>query len=79
VADSNGGYIFKALPPGAYKVSCELTGFSTVENSVTLTLGASVPLDASLAVASVQETVTVTVEETQVLTSVVRQGAATTN
>lgn len=62
VTDSNGGYIFKALPPGAYKLSYELSGFSTMEKTVTLALGATVPLDASLAMASVQETVTVTAE-----------------
>jgi hypothetical protein len=62
VTDSNGGYIFKALPPGTYKVSYDLTGFSTVEKTVTLALGGTVPADATLKVATVQETVTVTAE-----------------
>ena len=59
VTDANGGYIFKALPPGSYKVSYDLAGFSTVEKTVTLALGGTVPLDATLSVANVQETVTV--------------------
>jgi hypothetical protein len=69
VTDANGGYIFKALPPGTYKVSYDLTGFSTVEKTVTLALGATVPLDANLTVASVQETVTVTAEGVSPLTT----------
>ncbi len=69
VTDTNGGYIFKALPPGTYKVSFELSGFSTIEKSITLALGATVPLDIALAVANVQETVTVTGEAPSPLTT----------
>jgi len=69
VTDPNGGYIFKALPPGAYKVSYELSGFSTIEKSINLALGATVPVDATLAVANVQETVTVTSEAPSPLTT----------
>jgi hypothetical protein len=60
VTDSNGGYIFKALPPGVYTVTFELSGFATVQKTVTVVLGGSVPADATLTVAAVQETVTVT-------------------
>jgi hypothetical protein len=60
--DANGAYIFKALPPGTYKVSYELTGFSTLEKTVTLALGGDTPLDATLLVATVQEQVTITAE-----------------
>lgn len=62
VTDTNGGYIFKALPPGSYKVTYDLTGFASVEKTVTVALGDTVPADATLKVATVQETVTVTVE-----------------
>ncbi len=62
VSDSNGGYIIKALPPGAYTVTFELTGMSTVRKSLTVALGASAQADASLSVAAVEETVTVTAE-----------------
>ena len=63
VTDANGGYIFKALPPGTYKVTYELAGFASVEKTVTLALGATVPSDATMKVATVQETVTVTAEQ----------------
>jgi len=62
VTDANGGYIFKALPPGTYKVTYDLAGFATVEKTVTVALGSTVPADASMKVATVQETVTVTAE-----------------
>ncbi len=48
VTDANGGYIFKGLPPGTYKVSYELSGFATLEKTVTLALGSATPLDATL-------------------------------
>ncbi len=62
VTDANGGYIFKALPPGTYKVTYDLAGFATVEKTVTVALGSTVPADATMKVATVQETVTVTAE-----------------
>jgi Carboxypeptidase regulatory-like domain len=62
VTDVNGGFIFKALPPGTYKVTYDLAGFGTVEKTVTLALAGIVPADATLKVATVQETVTVTGE-----------------
>jgi Carboxypeptidase regulatory-like domain/TonB dependent receptor/TonB-dependent Receptor Plug Domain len=62
VTDANGGYIFKALPPGSYKVTYDLAGFATVERAVTVVLGGIVPADVTLKVATVQETVTVTGE-----------------
>jgi hypothetical protein len=67
VTDSNGNYIFKALPTGAYTVTFELTGMTTVEKKTTLELGATISIDGSLSVAAVQETVTVTAEAPSVL------------
>jgi hypothetical protein len=67
VTDANGGYIFKALPPGPYTVTFELTGMTTVEQKKSVSLGASDYLDATLSVATVQETVTVTAEAPTVL------------
>jgi hypothetical protein len=62
VTDENGGYIFKALPPGTYTVSYASAGFQSVEREITLALGATVPADVTLKVAAVQETVNVTAE-----------------
>ncbi len=69
VSDAHGGYIFRALPPGVYKITYVLKGFGTVEKSFTLQLGASIPLDASLSVAAVTETVNVTAEAPTPLTT----------
>ena len=62
VTDANGGYIFKALPPGDYTISYELSGFAKLEKKVTVALGATVPLDVTLSVATVTENVQVTAE-----------------
>jgi Carboxypeptidase regulatory-like domain/TonB dependent receptor/TonB-dependent Receptor Plug Domain len=62
VTDTNGGYIFKGLPSGDYKVTFELSGFGTREKSASVTVGGTVPMDVSLSVASMQETVVVTGE-----------------
>ena len=69
VTDTNGGYIFKGLPSGDYKVSFELSGFGSQEKNVTIAVGGTVPLDAALSVASLQETVTVTGEAPTPLTT----------
>ena len=58
--DATGGYIFRGLPPGTYKVSFALTGFSTEERTQPLALGGTQVIDTSLTLATLQETVTVT-------------------
>ena len=62
VTDTNGGYIFKGLPSGEYKVAFELSGFAGKERTVTVGVGATVPMDVALSLAAMQETVTVTGE-----------------
>ena len=69
VTDTNGGYIFKALPPGQYKVTFEMSAFGSVEKSVTVVLGGTVPLDVTMSVATVQENVTVVAETPSPLTT----------
>lgn len=69
VSDSQGGYIFRGLPPGEYTVSFNLTGFTTVERKLPLALGENRPMDQSLTVATVQETVEVTAEAPSILSS----------
>src|SRR5262249_22633903 len=64
---TTGSYIFRGLPPGAYAVSFALSGFSTVERKVEITLGNPTPLDATLTVATVQETVEVRAEAPSIL------------
>jgi Carboxypeptidase regulatory-like domain len=61
VTTETGIYRFPALPPGIYSVTYELTGFATLRREgIALTLGFTAALDVTLAVATLQETVTVT-------------------
>lgn len=69
VTDANGSYIFKALPPGDYTVTFEMSSFAKLEKKVTLALGAILPADVTMAVASVQESITVTAEAPTPLTT----------
>ena len=61
VTDTGGVNRFPSLQPGIYSVKVELQGFRTViRENVVVQVGQTVPLDLSLAVATVAETVTVT-------------------
>ena len=56
-----GGYRAPALPPGAYELRAELTGFTTYRRTgLALTIGQDSRIDFTLQVASVKETVEVT-------------------
>jgi hypothetical protein len=56
---ANGDYIFPLLPPGEYALEFTHTGFATVKRTVRVAPSASVPLDTTLPVSQVSETVTV--------------------
>ena len=59
--DTGGVNRFPSLQPGVYSVKLELQGFRTViRENVLVQVGQTVPLDLSLSVATVAETVTVT-------------------
>ena len=61
VTDTGGVNRFPSLQPGVYSVRLELQGFRTViRENVVVQVGQTVPLDLSLSVATVAETVTVT-------------------
>lgn len=63
VTEADGRYAIPALPPGTYTVKAELPGFvAQVHEGLVLSLGASVDLDFTLAVAGTAEEVTVTGE-----------------
>ncbi len=55
----NGDYIITFLPPGDYTVTFELSGFATVKETVRLAGSASIPLNATMALPTVTESVTV--------------------
>jgi hypothetical protein len=63
VTNETGIYRFPALAPGRYDISATLQGFSPAKNSnVTLTLGAVLTIDLTMAVGGVTENVQVTAE-----------------
>jgi hypothetical protein len=60
VTDAGGAYRFPSLPPGVYAVTFELQGFQTVEReNVNVQVGQTIPLDLTMRVAALAETVTV--------------------
>ena len=61
VTDTGGNYRFPALPPGTYTVTFELPGFNTLKReNIQISMGFTAAINVELAVASLQETVTVT-------------------
>jgi len=59
---SNGDYIFKGLPAGRYHVTFTMSGFSTIERTTSVELAQSSTVNATLSLATVQESVTVTAD-----------------
>src|SRR6476620_2243022 len=63
VTGQDGRFSALQLPPGRYKVTFALSGFSTlVQENVVVTVGQTVPLNPMMKVSGVSETVTVTTE-----------------
>ena len=61
VTDAEGSYRFPAIPPGEYKITYELEGFSTVvREGIRVGLGFTATVNTELKVASLTESVTVT-------------------
>ena len=61
VTDAGGAYRFPSLPPGVYSVKVELQGFrAVVRENVNVLVGQTTPIDLTMQVAQVAETVTVT-------------------
>src|ERR671924_2188292 len=61
--DAEGRYRFLNLPPGLYKITLDLAGFSKfIREDIAVSVGTNVELPITLKVATVQETVTVTGE-----------------
>jgi hypothetical protein len=59
VTGPQGNYRAVALPPAHYQIKAELSGFATQTHALTLSVGADTTVDLKLAVATVQESVTV--------------------
>ena len=73
VTDTGGNYRFPALPPGTYTVTFELPGFNTLKReNIQIAMGFTAAVNVELAVASLQETVTVTGDSPVIDTSATR-------
>jgi hypothetical protein len=73
VTDAGGGYRFPALPPGVYAVTYELAGFNTVKReNIQISIGFTATVNVELAVATLQESVTVTGESPVIDTTATR-------
>ena len=61
--DASGVFRFISLPPGVYSATLELLGFQTiVRENIVVSVGQTTPIDLTLRVESVSETITVTGE-----------------
>lgn len=73
VTNEAGIYRFPAVPPGEYSLTYELAGFGPVKrDGVRITLGFNAQVNVSLAVASLNETITVSGESPVIDTSATR-------
>ena len=73
VTNDNGLYRFPAVPPGTYSLTFELAGFNTVRREgIQISLGFTASINADMAVATLQETVTVTGESPVIDTTATR-------
>lgn len=76
VSETDGRYRFPSLPPGRYTLTFELGGFQTTRReNIALALGQTLNVDIQLAVATLQETVTVTAESPVVDVSSTKLGS----
>jgi len=74
VSGGDGSYAVTNLGPGTYTVSFELSGFATQSRQVLLGVGQLETVDVTLAVAALQEAVTVSAESTVIDLSSARIG-----
>ena len=73
IASETGNYRFPAVPPGTYTLTYELAGFNTVRREgIIISLGFTANINVELALATLQETVTVTGESPVIDTSATR-------
>src|SRR5438270_10989803 len=73
VTDAGGNHRFPALPPGTYTVTFELPGFTTLKReNIVIAMGFTAAVNVELAVASLQETVSVTGDSPVIDTSATR-------
>jgi outer membrane receptor protein involved in Fe transport len=64
----NGDYVFTLLPPGTYTITFELSGFQRQQRSVTLAPTQTLPVDVTMGLSALTESVTVVGRAADVLT-----------
>src|SRR5262249_18922962 len=69
VTDTDGNYLFRAIPPGSYNLKVEMSGMTTVQKTTDVPLGGVAQLDITMSISTVQETVTVAAETPTLLTT----------
>src|SRR5262245_40865573 len=74
VTSAFGDYVIPLLPPGAYTVTFELSGFNTVTQQIDVASTETVPLDASLGIGGVTEKVTVVGDQQRSFLQTVQTG-----
>ena len=73
VTSETGNYRFPAVPPGTYSLTYELPGFTTIKREgIQISLGFTANVNVELALATLQETVTVTGDSPVIDTSATR-------
>src|SRR5689334_21270397 len=69
VTDSDGVFLFRAVPPGTYALKVEMSGMTPLEKTANVPLGGVAQLDLSMAISQVRETVTVSGETPTILST----------
>ncbi len=62
VTTENGDYIFKGLPAGAYRIRFDMSGFGAVERQATVEMAQTSTANATMAVATIEESIVVTAD-----------------
>ncbi|HLJ74909.1 MAG TPA: carboxypeptidase-like regulatory domain-containing protein, partial [Thermoanaerobaculia bacterium] len=67
ITDANGNYNFVALPPGDYSVRFDMEGMQSITRTTRVSLAQTARVDATLSVAKLSESLTVTAAATPVV------------
>ena len=69
VTDTDGNYLFRAIPPGTYSLKVEMSGMSPAQKTADVPLGGVAQIDITLSISQVQESVTVAAVTPSILTT----------
>src|SRR4030095_9595773 len=69
VTDTDGTYLFRAIPPGTYNLKVEMSGLAAVQKTADVPLGGVAQIDITMSLSQVQESVTVTGTTPTILTT----------